>query len=448
MNHKNQELTLDQGTLNWLLEFLEELPEHPVGNHLPDDIMSAYVRDELPAPIVEQMDRHLASCEECAAKMEWLLSFTDILTEEAQRRRRDEEAWKLRPVPAGAVPPEDHSEKDEGRQGSTVALVALNTCQVSAPVQEPSRSTDKAATEICQLVQEFRSGNDREVFDKIFQWCLKLVEHATLRMLSREDCFDIVAEVLLNQRENLGSPDLEPELATQQLLREITRRWQLKRATILKPQIPSVALWGDLASDEKNSLWAVTTLLGACERDLLSQVRFCSEREGHPSLVDVQFAWFKHPQPEAHRESSHWEWLKSGVLYFGRFSTKGEGRVCRPSTFDGLRAELYRPLLCSQQTWGHVAVAQHTLRHYVHRCGIAKARGSRGLPRSGWRDIFSAVECGDLESVKACVQEDPAVLHQKGPYGISLLEYALAGNHGAVVEWLTTQGCYEITSEG
>lgn len=451
MNHKNKDLTLDQGTLNWLLRFLDEVPERPVGDHLSDDLMSAYVREELPSTLVEQMDRHLASCEECAERMEWQLSFMDILTAEAQRRRCDEEVWRLRPVPTAAVFPEASHKTEEGWQENTVAFVFLSACQASAPAPEPPRSTEKATAEIAQLVTEFRSGNDREALDRIFHWCLQLVEYATLGTVSREDCFEIVAEVLLSQRENLRSPDLAPELATQKLLREITRKWrQLKRAPLHKPHPWSVAVWGNSDLADKNSAWAVTTLIGAGQNSWLDPVHNCPKSVGK-SLFGGQFDF----APRLGRASVLGGFASYDVVWFLATKSSKESEICRPAVIDGqVRTnwrpeELFSPISCSYRTWGHVEVAQHTSMLYVHQCEVARTRTRRRrLLRKGWQDIFSAAACGDLDFVKACVQEDPRVLHQRGPHGISLIEFALAGNQGDVVEWLTAQVCCETPPEG
>jgi anti-sigma factor RsiW len=78
---------LSRTRLVWLLEFLNAVPEEPLGAHLPDERLEEYSREQLPAPIVEAMDQHLASCEDCAERLEWLLSFRDVLTKEAERRR-------------------------------------------------------------------------------------------------------------------------------------------------------------------------------------------------------------------------------------------------------------------------------------------------------------------------------------------------------------------------
>ncbi|HVG06167.1 MAG TPA: amino acid adenylation domain-containing protein [Thermoanaerobaculia bacterium] len=86
MNRKHEH-NLNREEIKRLLHFLHEAPESRVGDHLPDERLRAYVREELPPSMVEQMDYHLASCEDCAERMEWLLAMTEALAAEAQHRQ-------------------------------------------------------------------------------------------------------------------------------------------------------------------------------------------------------------------------------------------------------------------------------------------------------------------------------------------------------------------------
>ncbi len=92
MNRTKHEHDLNREELKRLLDFLHEAPESTVEDHLPDERLRAYVREELPRSMVEQMDRHLASCEDCAERMEWLLAMTEAMAGQAQRRQPAERA--------------------------------------------------------------------------------------------------------------------------------------------------------------------------------------------------------------------------------------------------------------------------------------------------------------------------------------------------------------------
>jgi lysine 2,3-aminomutase len=87
MKHGKDEGNPNRAELGWLLDFLNAVPEEPLGDHLSDEQLEEYSREQLPAQVVEQMDQHLASCDECAENLEWLLAFRDVLSREVQRRR-------------------------------------------------------------------------------------------------------------------------------------------------------------------------------------------------------------------------------------------------------------------------------------------------------------------------------------------------------------------------
>jgi hypothetical protein len=55
-------------------------------------------------------------------------------------------------------------------------------------------------------------------------------------------------------------------------------------------------------------------------------------------------------------------------------------------------------------------------------------------------DVFCAAMLGKTDVVKACVADDPAIVHVKGPHGISLLRHAQAGKQDAMIALLSSAG--------
>jgi hypothetical protein len=55
-------------------------------------------------------------------------------------------------------------------------------------------------------------------------------------------------------------------------------------------------------------------------------------------------------------------------------------------------------------------------------------------------DLFCATMMGKTDVVRACIADNPAIVHVKGPHGISLLRHAQAGKHQAIVGILTAAG--------
>jgi hypothetical protein len=63
------------------------------------------------------------------------------------------------------------------------------------------------------------------------------------------------------------------------------------------------------------------------------------------------------------------------------------------------------------------------------------------LLASGARlDLFCAAMMGKADVVKACIADNAAIVHVKGPHGITLLRHAVMGKQEAMVALLTAAG--------
>jgi hypothetical protein len=63
------------------------------------------------------------------------------------------------------------------------------------------------------------------------------------------------------------------------------------------------------------------------------------------------------------------------------------------------------------------------------------------LLASGARlDLFCATMMGKIEIVRTCIADNPAIVHVKGPHGITLLRHAQMGKQDAVAAVLTAAG--------
>src|SRR5437867_3285347 len=70
-----------------LMEDLAAIPNSPVGDHLSDQEFTGYALELLPDGEVERLDRHLASCAECANEMERLTTAAAAWSGEEGSRR-------------------------------------------------------------------------------------------------------------------------------------------------------------------------------------------------------------------------------------------------------------------------------------------------------------------------------------------------------------------------
>jgi hypothetical protein len=55
-------------------------------------------------------------------------------------------------------------------------------------------------------------------------------------------------------------------------------------------------------------------------------------------------------------------------------------------------------------------------------------------------DLFCATMMGKTDVVRACIADNPAIVHVKGPHGISLLRHAQVAKQQAIVGILTAAG--------
>lgn len=86
MSGTTRDLTLvDVAGLKRLAEALSEPPIiEVVGRHLSDDEFVGYAAGRLPEDLAEQVDAHLAGCEECAREMDRIVSACEILLQERE----------------------------------------------------------------------------------------------------------------------------------------------------------------------------------------------------------------------------------------------------------------------------------------------------------------------------------------------------------------------------
>lgn len=72
---------------------------------------------------------------------------------------------------------------------------------------------------------------------------------------------------------------------------------------------------------------------------------------------------------------------------------------------------------------------------------MARPDIARFLLEHGARmDVFCATMLGKIDVVKACVDDDPAIVHVKGPHGIPLLRHAELAKQESVVRLLKAAG--------
>lgn len=82
-----------------LLTDLHALPTQPIGDHLSDEACSRYAAETMTAAEIELADQHLATCPECATRLEKLLdAFQGWEGEQGTQRLADLRAKMLTPA--------------------------------------------------------------------------------------------------------------------------------------------------------------------------------------------------------------------------------------------------------------------------------------------------------------------------------------------------------------
>ncbi|HWM89420.1 MAG TPA: zf-HC2 domain-containing protein [Thermoanaerobaculia bacterium] len=189
MDHEKKDFCLDHNQTTRLADFLCELPEGTIGDHLTEAQLSAYAGEELPPATVEVMDQHLNSCEKCAERLEWYLSFRGAMSEEANRRR-----------------------------DVTSAQIGEGARNVREKLDHRTKETLISEATLDAL----RSGYEQaKAFDKIFDACLCWVRRKG--ELPHEVYMDIVSEAIFNELDTLRLPTLNAAEASKCLLLALGR---------------------------------------------------------------------------------------------------------------------------------------------------------------------------------------------------------------------------------